>query len=582
MKTIFISIVVMFISVSGVFFWWGCSSEDSNDEPVCGNGILEPGEECDDGNSINNDGCDSDCSTSTEIFCRTLEPIETGTCEIYPGNEQLLIVGNVLAADYLYRGGEVLIDENGTLTCVGCDCAALAPEATIIYCPEGVVSPGLINPHDHLTYAQNYPYTDTGERYEHRHDWRRGLNGHTEITGVEGAATQNEMRWGELRFVLGGATSTVGAGGASGFLRNLDTNTQEGLGQPKVHCSTFPLGDLEGTQLDSSCAYPDIETQAEIANDDAYIPHVAEGINAFARNEFRCLSSTESGGQDLVEPQSAFVHALGLLPDDYNLMTMEGTDLVWSPRSNITLYGDTAVITVAANLGTIISLSTDWIVTGSMNLLRELQCADSFNRNYLDRYFSDRDLWLMVTRNAAIAAAVDDVIGILQAGKIADITIFDGSENKDYRAIIDASPGDIVLVMRSGSPLYGDDNLVHVLSQSNCDPIDVCGRLKRLCVEENIGINLAELVEKVGQQYPLFFCTTPENEPSCTPMRSVSVNGSTTYSGVPGPDDADGDGILDDHDNCPLVFNPIRPLDNGTQADADCDGLGDACDPTPQ
>ncbi len=40
--------------------------------------------------------------------------------------------------------------------------------------------------------------------------------------------------------------------------------------------------------------------------------------------------------------------------------------------------------------------------TGSMNLLRELRCADDYNATYLDHYFSDQDLWKMVTAvNAA-------------------------------------------------------------------------------------------------------------------------------------------------------------------------------------
>jgi len=42
------------------------------------------------------------------------------------------------------------------------------------------------------------------------------------------------------------------------------------------------------------------------------------------------------------------------------------------------------------------------------------------------------------------------------------------------------------------------------------------------------------------------------------------------YHGGPAADD-DGDGILDDDDNCPVVFNP-------DQADADGDGVGNACD----
>jgi cysteine-rich repeat protein len=32
-----------------------------SEDPVCGNGVRESGEECDDGNTINNDGCDSSC-----------------------------------------------------------------------------------------------------------------------------------------------------------------------------------------------------------------------------------------------------------------------------------------------------------------------------------------------------------------------------------------------------------------------------------------------------------------------------------------------------------------------------------------
>jgi hypothetical protein len=50
---------------------------------------------------------------------------------------------------------------------------------------------------------------------------------------------------------------------------------------------------------------------------------------------------------------------------------------------------------------------------------------------------------------------------------------------------------------------------------------------------------------------------------------------------MPSGIDSDGDGIPDTGDNCPKVFNPIRPMDNGMQPDADGDGQGDPCDPCP-
>jgi cysteine-rich repeat protein len=43
--------------------WDGCSSTCVCEPPppVCGNGIVESGEQCDDGNTVNWDGCSSTC-----------------------------------------------------------------------------------------------------------------------------------------------------------------------------------------------------------------------------------------------------------------------------------------------------------------------------------------------------------------------------------------------------------------------------------------------------------------------------------------------------------------------------------------
>ncbi len=557
----------------------GCSATCTN-EGDCGNTIVEVGEECDDGNTVEGDGCENDCTITREITCQTLAPLASGTCEVVAGDTNRLIVGTILAPNTIYRGGEVLVDASGEITCVGCDCAAQAPGATVIRCPQGVVSPGLINTHDHITFAHNFPYTDTGERYEHRHDWRKGINDHTKISAA-GGATSNEIRYGELRFVLGGATSVNGSGSATGFLRNLDRSAQEGLGQPQVNYSTFPLGDGNGTQLATGCNYPDIETEGSIAGDDAYTPHVSEGIDAYALNEFICTASSDDGGQDLLEPQSAYIHGVGLHPLQYAQMATEGTSLIWSPRSNITLYGDTAQITVAARVGVKIALGTDWIPSGSMNMQRELKCADEFNSVYLNGFFDDRELWRMATLYAAEVLAVDDAIGSLTAGLVADIAIFDGSTNTDHRAVIDAQPQEVTLVIRGGDVLYGDDALVTELAAGSCDVLDVCSVAKRVCVESEIGLTLAALQADVGTQYGLFFCGTPDSEPSCHPERPTSVNGSTVYDGIPTVTDTDGDGIEDANDNCPDVFNAIRPMDDGAQADFDGDGVGDVCDPCP-
>jgi cysteine-rich repeat protein len=557
--------------------------------PNCGNGDLDTGEQCDDGNTDSGDGCEGNCQIGPgEVTtCRVVTPLPAGVCEVTAGNGAKLITGTVLTPGKVWRGGHVLVDATGTISCTGCDCSADpdAAGATVVDCPGGVISPGLINPHDHITFTQNSPYTDTGERYEHRHQWRQGQDGHTEIP-ASGGASAAQVRWGELRFLLGGATSTVGSGSATGLLRNLDGNNQEGLGQPPVNFETFPLDDSNGTRRTNNCNYgPDPVTAADIAGDDSFFPHVSEGIDQSARNEFLCMASTSYDTQapglsdDLVVDQSAFIHGVGVFAPDIANMALDSTALIWSPRSNITLYGDTAPVTEAAADGVLIALGTDWTPTGSMNLLRELACADSLNSTYYGGYFSDADLWEMVTINAAIAAAMDDVIGSISTNRVADLAIFDGTAGVDHRAVIAAAPEDVVLVLRAGEPLYGDDAVIAALA-SSCDTLDVCGTGKRVCLMNDIGQSLAQLTTAAGSIYPAFFCGTPTNEPSCTPSRPTSVNGSTIYTGAITGTDLDGDGI-EGGDNCPNVFNPVRPVDNGAQADYDTDGEGDVCDVCP-
>lgn len=518
-----------------------------------------------------------DAGPPTEVVCQTLTLPASGLCSVTPGSSALLLRGTVLAPGVVYRGGAVAVDATGVITCVGCDCAAAAG-ATTVTCANGVISPGLINAHDHLTYAQNLPFAATAERYEQRHDWRAGKRGHTKIT-ASGSATNDEMAWAELRFVMGGATSTVGSGGVTGFLRNLDrANLQEGLALPPVQVETFPLGDSDGTQLASGCGYPMIQQMTSLPTEGTYAPHLAEGIDAVARNEYLCAWGLS--GQDLIQRQTAVIHGVGLYAGELGLLARDGAKLIWSPRSNIALYGDTAIVTAGARLGLSIALGTDWIVTGSMNLLRELKCADALNAGAYDRFFSDEDLWRMVTGDAAFAASVGARLGALAPGKLADVAVFDGTTRKPYRAIIEAEPADVALVLRGGKALYGEAALIDAMS-TGCDVVDVCGASKRVCAMSEAGKTYAALRTSGGSAYPAFFCGTPLDEPTCTPQRPKGVQGSTVYTGVPSATDQDGDGIADSQDNCPRVFNPIRPLEDGRQSDIDGDGTGDACDPCP-
>ncbi|MEW5851608.1 MAG: amidohydrolase family protein [Myxococcota bacterium] len=553
------------------------SSSGAPSSSSSGNGSSSSGG----GSSSSSGGTLTDCG-------RVLTPPATGTCTVTAGDGNLLIEGTILTEGGALHGGQVLVDTNGTIQCAACDCSAAsgASGATKLSCAHGVISPGLINAHDHLTYDQLAPYvaTDADERYEHRHDWRRGLRGHTEIDAPSDQANAPVIA--ELRQVLGGATSVNGSGAANGLMRNLDrASNTEGLAGDAVEYQTFPLGDSNGTMETSGCAYPSIDTPADFAGASAYTPHVSEGIDDAARNEFLCVSSTDNGGQDLVTDKTALIHGVGLRAVDLAIMGAEGTGLIWSPRSNVSLYGHTAQVTLARALGVEIALGTDWTPSGSMNVLRELACADQLNQNNYGGAFSDEELWRMATISGARLLGAGDQIGSLANGKKADITVFRGDDpagsgtRKDWRAVITAEPADVVLVLRGGDALTGDTEVMNALPDTGtgCETLDVCGTQKKVCAQRETGKTVSQITSG-APDYALFFCSTPQDEPSCVPVRPDGNSFAFTPAGA---NDADGDGVLDGDDNCPTVFNPIRPLDDAAQADHDGDGAGDVCDVCP-
>lgn len=570
----------------------GCSGCDDNDKPP-----------------ITPDAGNPDGPPVVEVVCEELPPVTTGTCAVTAGNDKRLFKGVVLTPSTVYRGGQVLV-EGEQITCVGCDCATSGE--TVISCPDGAISPGLINSHDHTQFSNSYPYgskpiynNNTAVRYEDRQQWREGDGASRPRIRKSGTAGAQHIAWGELRFVMGGATSIVGEGAANGLLRNLDKAgaLQGGLAQPPVEFDTFPLDDFSsGIRRDGDCNYDGTPTGPDtpaVVNTDAYEPHISEGINATAHNEFLCQSSTTFDStppdvsNDLLLQKTAIIHGIALNAQEYAQMSTKGTALIWSPRSNISLYGDTARVTTASRLGVEIALGTDWMPSGSMNMLRELKCAASLNETYYDNFFTEEQLWRMVTSGAASVTASDDKIGTLAAGKVADIAIFN-AHGKTYGAVVSAENKDVAMVMRGGKVLYGDTNMVDGLSAeaASCDDVPMAcdGISKKVCLMSEVGMTYSQLEAAAivdggtaadAPAYRAFTCEDPPDEPSCVPTRPEAVAGSTVFTGIASASDSDGDGINDDADNCVKVFNPIRPMDGGVQPDADGDGVGDACDACP-
>jgi cytosine/adenosine deaminase-related metal-dependent hydrolase len=529
-----------------------------------------------DGTDTDTDGTDTGDPGGDVTECGTnLQSPASGTCEVNGNGEGFVLRGVVLAPEETLRGGEVFVDAAGRIACVDCDCSGTPgyDDATVITCAEGAISPGLINPHEHISFVANRPIGNGPQRYDHRHEWRTGAGGNIELD-VSGGASEEEILAGELRFLMSGVTSIAGAGGEAGLLRNLDiAPLLEGLPVTAANTDTFPLDDTNGTMIEQGCGYGGGATTAQdIADEAAYLPHIAEGINQAARNELIC---TSMGELDLIAPQTAVIHAVGVGAAEARLLGEDSTRVIWSPRSNMVLYGNTAPVTLLDRFGVAMSIGTDWVASGSMNMFRELQCADQLNAVYFGGYFSDADLWKMVTTNAALSTGTHEAVGMLKPGYVADIAVFALGDKVDHQAVVEGRLEDVALVMRGGDPLYGDAAVMATggVGKGDCEEMDVCGASKRACVADDAGASLQAVTSAIGSTYPLFFCDAPDDEPSCLPSRPGE------YGGI-GEDDADGDGIADGDDNCPAVFNPVRPFEQ-LQGDADQDGIGDVCDVCP-
>lgn len=558
---------ILIYSSAAVMF--GCASTGQNEQPQVLKEAVKQActhhQEC---------GVDAYCSEGmckqySATSCDPLPAAENGVCRREGSGSRIVLRGDIVGVDGITKGGSIVV-ENGRITYVGC--SPDMANSVVITCPESVISPAFINGHEHLTYSNATPADWSDERFSHRNEWRKGANGHTKVKGPR--TKHNETV--EIRSLMSGTTSIFGSGRVPGLARNIDEENIEGV---RSVYQTFPLGDSgDGVMRDSDCNYDYHDSVLDIDSGCPYGPHIGEGISDAARNEIRCLGT--DGPHTIFRDNLAMIHGVAASPSQIAEMSKKHVKLIWSPRSNISLYGDTAMVPVYDRLGVEIGFGTDWIYSGSATMLRELACADTLNRDYYDGYFSDYDLWRMPTWNNAEAFGLSHVLGDLKKGYIADIVIFRRQEGKSlYRSVISAENKDIQLVMMDGNFVYGDDVLME-----KGEAVDVCGVSKKIDLAvTGTEVTFSEALKNAA--YDMFFCTIPSGEPSCIPARTrpEDTASSTRYDGFVNLNgtDRDGDGIPDENDNCPTVFNPIRPLDHGIQSDFDGDGIGDICDPNP-
>jgi hypothetical protein len=360
----------------------------------------------------------------------------------------------------------------------------------------GIILPGLIDLHNHVPFNV-LPRWNSDRLFTNRNQWRTDPEVITKINDpVDKVGTLHscEMNyWGELRALAGGTTSimvTQPQPCITGLVRNLDFNSGFYGTTELDREHIFNVLDLPPASNPAARAAFVGAASFFIGNPfyEALFIHLAEGTDAAAKEEFTFMQT-----QSLINPKGVVIHGIPLNRDDFNAMALHGTALVWSPRSNLELYGETANINAALDAGVEIAIAPDWAVTGSSNLLNELKVADQWNQKRLGGRISDQQLVNMVTSAPAHIAGVDDEVGAISAGLRADILIINGNHNNPYRALIDATAADVELVFIDGVPLYGSPKFMkHFWDISELEEIELATVTKALATPA-ANINVASI-----------------------------------------------------------------------------------------
>jgi hypothetical protein len=360
----------------------------------------------------------------------------------------------------------------------------------------GTIFPGLIELHNHLSYNVLPMWSPVPKRFDNRGQWpdhpdyRPLISGPMTVIGEyrdssgRAALLAPLVRYVECKCLLGGVTTSQGImlssnAGVQRFYRGLIRNVEE-TGDAALPNAQGRIADVDAKDAQKFL------TQINKENS-CFLLHLSEGVTdpsnplSAARKHFLALEVAP--GKWALNDVFTGIHAAGLLPEDFEVLAKKGASMVWSPFSNLLLYGATARVDAARAAGVRIGLGSDWSPSGSKNLLGELKVAWLYSKHALNGQFTTRDLVAMATRDAARILKWNDALGTIAPRARADLVVIDGTTRDPYDALVFARETDIRLVMINGVARYGVRELMPS-PMSSGEALNVGGQPRLLYLEQ--------------------------------------------------------------------------------------------------
>ncbi len=346
------------------------------------------------------------------------------------------------------------------------------------------VYPGLLDLHSHIGYA-SIPLWSEDSRptpFLHHDNWPNARSYKSSVTWpaylVAAGAPEALLVYAQVRALAGGTTAIQGwpsrnRNPLNRLVRSVD---DEDLGTgDMVRTSALTLDDDE------------LRERAErMEQGFGFIYHCGEGQKgSIVTREFDDVATTNCLRQNLIA-----IHMNALDGDVFRQWKeraeLAGDDgpgtLVWSPFSNLWLYGsdETTDVAAARAAGIGVCLGTDWGPSGTKNLLGELKVARIWSeREGLGLTAFDLARMVTATPGDALARHWGAQAGRLVEDAVGDVAVIDARDEDPWENLVLAQEEDVLLVCVEGEARFGTRTLMRAAGQRATTSVDLGNRNSR-------------------------------------------------------------------------------------------------------
>lgn len=380
-----------------------------------------------------------------------------------------------LPRDALALGGQVITPDGarkGWVRIEGGEITAIStrePAGITTIETEGVILPGLLDLHGHPEFNVFAPW-EPPKSYVNRYSWRGSKPYQALVRDPQNAMIPTlpkgtQLRYAEIRALVGGVTAIQGAsrttqGSRESMARNVDGMI---FGEHRARAAIDLPSSLTSRGGPEMKKVLDAVTAGEV---DAYYLHLAEGMRENERSHKEFDQLVRLGA---LNSATVIIHGTAMSRAQLGQAKDAGARLVWSPQSNLRLYGETTRAADALEVGLPVALGADWLPSGSLSLLAEMRVA---RRELVEQGhpITAKQLVIMVTSGAAEVAGLGAKLGQLAAGRAADLVVMARQDTDAYESVCSSTPAEVELVLIGGDVAYGRRDWVTQLVADPADP----------------------------------------------------------------------------------------------------------------